>query len=92
MTLISRLGFKPKKTKTISSELLQNTKDVTIVIPVKNNQNGIDLFLNEFLKCHSFDSFPKEIIIVDNNSYPAINVNVCRQNKVNFLLESISGI
>lgn len=74
MTLISRLGYKPKKTKAISSGLLQNTKDITIVIPVKNNQNGIDLFLNEFLKSHSFDSFPKEIIIVDNNSYPAITV------------------
>ena len=72
MTLISKLGFKPKKQKAISSELLQNTKDITIVIPVKNNQNGIDLFLSEFFKCHTIDSFPKEIIIVDNNSYPAI--------------------
>lgn len=74
MTLISRLGFKPKKTKTIFSELLQNTNNITIVIPVKNNQKGIDFFLNEFLKCYTIDSFPKEIIIVDNNSYPPIKV------------------
>ena len=51
------------------------TENITIVIPVKNNQNGIDLFLKTFFETHTKDTFPKEIIIVDNNSNPAIQLN-----------------
>ena len=75
MTMISRLGFKPTKKQNIKSELLQTTEDITIVIPVKDNQNGIDFFLTEFFTTHSADSFPKEIIIVDNNSAPKIEID-----------------
>jgi len=74
MTLISRLGYKPQKIKTIISDRLKTTENITIVIPVKNNQKGIDLFLNEFIKSHSKNSYPKEIIVVDNNSKPAIEI------------------
>lgn len=75
MTLISRLGYKPRKIKTIISDRLKTTRDITIVIPVKNNQKGVDLFLNEFIKTHSKFSYPQEIIIVDNNSNPAIEID-----------------
>lgn len=68
MTMISRLGFKPNKKETIASDILLSTKGITIVIPVKNNQKGIDLFLSEFFKTHDKTTFPKEILIVDNNS------------------------
>lgn len=74
MTMISRLGFKPTKQHILKSELLLTTNDITIVIPVKNNQKGIDLFLTEFFETHSFENFPKEIIIVDNNSEPKIEL------------------
>jgi glycosyltransferase involved in cell wall biosynthesis len=74
MTMISRLGFKPTKQQTIKSDLLRTTKEVTIIIPVKDNQSGIDLFLTEFFITHSADSYPKEIIIVDNNSAPKIEL------------------
>lgn len=74
MTMISRLGFKPTRRQTIKSDLLRTTKDITIIIPVKNNQNGIDLFLTEFFATHSEDNFPREIIIVDNNSEQAIEI------------------
>lgn len=75
MTMISRLGFKPTKKQNIKSDFLQSTEDITIVIPVKDNQNGIDFFLTEFFRTHSADNFPKEIIIVDNNSTPKIEIS-----------------
>ena len=74
MTMISRLGFKPTKQHIFKSELLLTTNEITIVIPVKNNQKGIDLFLTEFFETHTFENFPKEIIIVDNNSEPKIEL------------------
>src|SRR5258705_3985189 len=75
MTMISRLGFKPtKQLTTIKSIHIRSTDEVTIVIPVKDNQNGIDVFLTEFFRTHTAGNFPKEIIIVDNNSNPVIEI------------------
>lgn len=48
--------------------------DISIVIPVKNNQKGITLFLSEFLKTHPPSLYPQEIIIVDNASQPPITI------------------
>ena len=73
--MISRLGFKPTKKQNIKSDVLQSTEEITIIIPVKDNQSGISLFLAEFFTTHSPDNFPKEIIIVDNNSAPKIEIN-----------------
>ena len=73
--MISRLGFKPTKEQNIKSDVLQSTEEITIIIPVKDNQSGISLFLAEFFTTHSPDNFPKEIIIVDNNSAPKIEIN-----------------
>lgn len=68
MTLISRLVFfQKKKTEQKSSEQLKSN-EISIVIPVKDNQKGIDRFLTEFFKTHVLENYPKEIIIVDNNS------------------------
>jgi GT2 family glycosyltransferase len=72
MTLISRLVFSTKeKTKNKSSERIK-TNEVSIVIPVKDNQIGIDNYLKKFFETHSQNEYPKEIIIVDNNSIPEI--------------------
>ena len=47
--------------------------DISIIIPVKNNQNGIDMLLNSFIDSLKEEKLlPKEIIIVDNNSNPEI--------------------
>ena len=47
--------------------------DISIIIPVKNNQNGIDMLLNSFIDSLKEEKLlPKEIIIVDNNSCPEI--------------------
>ncbi|MBX9850511.1 MAG: glycosyltransferase [Cytophagaceae bacterium] len=68
MTLISRLVFfTEKKTQKKSSGRIK-TNEISIVIPVKDNQKGIDNYLDNFFTTHTADNFPKEIIIVDNNS------------------------
>ena len=48
--------------------------DVSVVIPVKDNQDGIDRFLREFFLTHKREFYPKEIIIVDNNSHSPITI------------------
>ncbi|APY06859.1 glycosyl transferase [Winogradskyella sp. J14-2] len=75
MTLISRLVFfnDEMKTKKESSERITKN-EISIVIPVKDNQKGIDNYLTKFFKTHSKTDFPKEIIIVDNNSSPRIEL------------------
>ncbi len=74
MTLISRLNFSiDKKEKKMISDKIE-IKEISIVIPVKDNQNGIDNYLNTFFKIHNNNELPKEIIIVDNNSRPALKI------------------
>lgn len=75
MTLISRLVFfSQKKTLSKSSDRIKTT-NISVVIPVKDNQQGINKYLEQFFKTHSPSHFPKEIIIVDNNSSPSIVVS-----------------
>ena len=93
MTLVSRLVFfKEKKTLKESSERIK-TNDISIVIPVKDNQKGINNFLNEFEKTQTEDNLPKEIIIVDNNSKLRIKISKKFKNyKVPIKLLSCSKI
>ena len=49
--------------------------NVSIIIPVKDNQGGIDRFLHEFFLTHTEDYYPKEIIIIDNNSKNPVKVD-----------------
>ena len=41
---------------------------ISIIIPVKDNQKGVDAFLMEFARHCRTETCPKEIILVDNNS------------------------
>ena len=54
--------------------------EISIIIPVKDNQLGIDLFLNSFFNNQEQNNYPKEIIIVDNNSNPPIKINKKHSN------------
>lgn len=74
MTLISRLVFfQEKKTPQKSSEQIEISQ-VSIIIPVRNNQHGIERYLEHFLDQFSDELLPKEILIVDNNSFPEIKI------------------
>lgn len=68
MTLISKLGYKPIKRSNLKSPPIKSAIDITVIIPVKDNQSGIDLFLQTFFTVTSEKNYPFEIIIVDNNS------------------------
>ena len=44
------------------------SNEISIVIPVKDNQRGVDRFLSAFFQTQKKQNFPIEIIIIDNNS------------------------
>src|SRR5260370_27713927 len=74
MTLLSTLGFQPRKRKELIAPTSIGFSDITVILPVKTNQKGVTLFLTEFLRTHPPASYPREIIIVDNNSQPPISI------------------
>jgi glycosyltransferase involved in cell wall biosynthesis len=65
--MLSRLVF-PLKKKTMKKSPAINISEISIVIPVKDNQEGIDNFLTSFFVTQQIVGYPKEIIIVDNLS------------------------
>lgn len=75
MTLISRLVFfNHKKTLSKSSARIKTT-EISIVVPVKDNQQGINNYLENFLRTHLPEDYPKELILVDNNSSPPLVID-----------------
>lgn len=72
MTLLSTLGFQPQKSAWLSAPRCTSSRDMSIVIPVKDNQPGIARFLAELLRTHPPALYPREVIIVDNNSRPPL--------------------
>lgn len=56
-----------------------NIQEISIVIPVKNNQAGIENALESFFKTQK--QLPKEIIIVDNNSDVPIQIPLRFHNR-----------
>lgn len=74
MTFISWHGFWPKQKKPIVAPLINSTKEISIVIPVKNNQEGINKFLDTLNRTHAAKYTPLEIIIVDNCSSTPIKL------------------
>lgn len=51
-------------------------KEISVVIPVKDNQKGIDQFLKGLLSIGSEAEMPKEIIVIDNNSRIPIEIKL----------------
>lgn len=80
MTFISPYVFNISRKTNLRAPLHFKPNDVSIVIPVKNNQRGINHFLYEFLRIHDDALFPKEIIFIDNHSIPKITLS---QNLLN---------
>lgn len=67
MTMISNLVFSISKKKNLRSDQIR-VKDISIVIPVKDNQSGIDCLLESIFQSQRIEQYPNEVIIVDNNS------------------------
>lgn len=74
MTLLSTLGYSPIKKDTCKVMGIISPMSVSIVIPVKDNQVGINRFLNAFIEVTSPKHYPQEIIIIDNNSEHALQL------------------
>lgn len=69
MTQISRfVFFTQKNTGIAKSSDRVDTTQVSVVIPVKDNQQGINQYLSYFFKTQIPENYPLEIIIVDNDS------------------------
>jgi len=58
----------------ITVEKVISPNNISIVVPVKNNQRGIDRFLNTIVENMNAEAYPHEVIIVDNNSEQKISV------------------
>jgi glycosyltransferase involved in cell wall biosynthesis len=63
----------PKEAVHIPSLIVAN--NISIVIPVKNNQEGINRFLTTLVANTDPQYYPKEVIIVDNNSDAPLDVS-----------------
>ena len=42
--------------------------NISVVMPVRNNQQGVNLFLKALAATHAIEDRPREVIVVDNNS------------------------
>lgn len=74
MTLLLRRVFSETRDSFSTPPQCISPSDISIVIPVKDNQFGISQFLQSFESNVPSHYFPKEIIIVDNNSRFPIRV------------------
>lgn len=84
MSLISRFGFKPIKKELISVPMRISANDISIIVPVKDNQNGITRLLNSFEDIFADSASVKEVIIVDNLSQ--VPIKICKHYSFNIQL------
>ncbi len=54
--------------------------EISLIIPVKDNQDGVDKFLKHLWETQDADSLPKEIILVDNLSVPPLALSEGQEN------------
>lgn len=83
--------YLPKSTHSISLPQHIQADDISIVIPVKNNQAGINHFLQRFFSVTPETCLPKEIIIVDNLSEPKLDVSPSYPRPVHLIRCNIPG-
>ena len=70
MYYYSWYGYNPSKKIMLKAPEIRETKEISVVIPVRNNQMGVNRFLlTLFQECLS-SSLPKEIIIVRDHGVP----------------------
>lgn len=74
MTLVSSFALYPLNIGEMKAPLTMNIDDVSIIVPVKDNPQGIHQFLITCMDVFSPDHCPCEIIIVDNHSSPSLSI------------------
>ena len=76
MTLLNESWIKftlPNRDNLVAPTTL-NYSDISVIIPVKDNREGVNQFLKSFFETHQRNNFPKEIILVDNCSKVPLTV------------------
>jgi len=74
MTLLTAFGITPtRRGKAVTPHELA-LSDLTIVVPVKNNQTGVTRLLEACLRVFASKHFPAEILLVDNLSDPPVKI------------------
>jgi glycosyltransferase involved in cell wall biosynthesis len=63
-------GYNPSKKMAFKSPAIQGTKEISIVIPVRNNQTGINRFLLTLFQQRASCTLPYEVIIVRDHGSP----------------------
>jgi glycosyltransferase involved in cell wall biosynthesis len=72
-----------EKLEKIDVEKIITPELISVVIPVKNNQKGIDRLLQSIVENVSTEHYPCEVIIVDNNSSIELRIDDVYPFKVN---------
>lgn len=57
------------------------SEKISIIIPVKDNQSGVERFLHSFFETQFIENYPEEILIVDNDSEVPIRIPDLYKNK-----------
>jgi GT2 family glycosyltransferase len=74
VTLITWIDYTPPVLERIVVARRFRCADVSVIIPVKDNQEGLERFLSAFFQNHGPGVFPREIVVVDNGSSPRIRI------------------
>lgn len=77
MTLITWIDYTPRVLERIVAPRRYHCADVSVIVPVKNNQLGLERFLSALFNTHGLEILPREIIIVDNDSSPPLHIPEC---------------
>ena len=73
MTFLSPFPFSfPQKQHCFHPPQKLEAHDVSLIVPVKNNQTGLNALLDSLINLQNTSSMPGEILIVDNLSSPGI--------------------
>lgn len=68
MTLLTWIDYTPNRIGNLVAPVVFDCADVSLIVPVKNNQPGVNRFLSALFATHPPYALPREIIIVDNGS------------------------
>lgn len=74
MTLLTRIKFTPTPLGILTAPNHFRCADVSVIVPVRNNQSGVDRFLSALFETHGPGTLPLEIIIVDNRSSVPVRI------------------
>lgn len=74
MTLLNRFHYEPIQAIAFAVPKEINASDISIIVPVKNNQTGITTLLATLAAVIDSSTMPREVIIIDNLSAKPIEI------------------